>query len=264
MTNSEAPKKPRKLSGHILDLALSMGVPVEELVQRVEFDGVDIGYIPTEKELKYFERLRQTREPVKLTAKQLFDRVRSAGYVIDSENELIVKKLCLYFSGDPRMSDEKYGMNPNKGIALLGGLGVGKTWLMKLLRYNSHLPYIFVNCSEIADEVEQGGSENLATYFHLRKTTSSYLYYGNDTLGLCLNELGREQIPVKYFGNPTNVIERILFTRYEKEVPHNRTYFTTNKSVEQIEALYGDYIRDRMREMFNLIIFPQDAKSRRK
>ncbi len=259
MKNSDS-KEPRKLSGHVLDLARSLGYTDEQL--GVTSQSREI--ILTDGAKKYFERLHQSNAPRKVSAIELLNRLITAGYVVDDENELIVKKLCLYFSGDPRMASEKYEMNPNKGIALLGGLGVGKTWMMKLLRYNAHLPFALVNCSHISDEVEQGGSENIARYFRVHKTSSRHIYYGKEELGYCFNELGRERMPVKYFGNPTNVMEQIFFTRYENEIPHNLTHFTTNKSVTQLEGLYGDYIRDRMKEMFNLIIFPSDAKSRRK
>lgn len=254
MTTSNEPKK---YSFHIQQLRKSLGLPDEAPVEQTPVE-------LTEGALKYIEKMKLETAEIKLPAIYYLNRLINAGYVIDAENELIVKKLCLYFAGDMRMVQPPYNLEPQKGIALLGGLGVGKTWLMKLLRYNAHLPFAFVNCSQIADECEQGGSENMARYFKKTKTSSSYLYYNKTEIGFCFNELGREQMPVKYFGNPTNVMERIMFTRYENEVPYNFTHFTSNKSVKQLGELYGDYIRDRMKEMFNLIVFPETAKSRRK
>jgi Asp-tRNA(Asn)/Glu-tRNA(Gln) amidotransferase C subunit len=254
--------KPERLSAHVRQLKRILGTP--DQIKEVDEAEFGINTDVTEEAKAYFEKLRRERDPVTLSAKSLLDNLVRSGYEIDSDNELIVKGLCLYFAGDARMTSPKYNLNPDKGIALLGGLGVGKTWLMKLLRYNAHLPFAFGNCSSIADEVEQGGSENLARYFRVAKTGASYLYYGKTEIGFCFNELGREAIPVKYFGNPTNVMERIIFTRYENEVPHNFTHFTSNKSPEEITKLYGDYIGNRMLEMFNVVIFPENAKSRRK
>lgn len=38
---------------------------------------------------------------------------------------------------------------------------------------------------------------------------------------------------------------------------------TTNLNAEELERLYGDRVRSRLREMFNLISFPPEAKDRR-
>jgi len=66
------------------------------------------------------------------------------------------------------------------------------------------------------------------------------------------DEVGREPIPAKYFGNDLNVMQYIFGIRYElrKLV---KTHVTTNVRKESIPILYGDYIFDRLNEMFNFI-----------
>lgn len=257
-------KQPEKISENyfLRELRKSIGVGdqiKDEIVEAKE---------PTDEAKRYYQKMNLSNQPITLTAKQLFRQIKSSHYIsnnekifykVDEHNELVIKKLCLYFSGDERMFE--YGMNPDKGIALIGGLGVGKTWLMKILRYNSRIPYGFINCSDITDKCEQGGSEEISKYFHIAKTMSPHLYYGKTEIGFCFNELGREPMPVKYFGNPTNVMERILFTRYENGIPRNFTHFTSNRN--DFKEIYGDYISDRMNEMFNIVYFPETAKSRR-
>ncbi len=254
MTNSE---KPKKLSFHIQELARQHGLP-EQMGEP---------YVPDPSNMlvqKYFNDMREKdkigNRP--LSYDDLILRVRNSGYEIDDDNRKIVDQICFYFSGDPRM--KTVGIDPNKGIALVGAPGVGKTWIMKLMVKNSHLPFMIAQCPQIADDCEQKGSEGISRLFNKTIPQQKNLYYGKDEIGICFNDLGREQIPVKYFGNPTNVMQKILFMRNEKDgLAFNQTHFTTNKSIGELDTLYEDFIRDRMRAMFNLIFFTS-TKSRRK
>lgn len=247
--------EPKPINHHLNELRKAIGLPDQqpEPTPQAELDA---------NAKEYFKRLNSEKQYPNLTYNDLLKKVHDAGYIVDDDNKRIVTKLCLYFSNDPRMCD--LGLEPQKGIALIGGVGVGKTMLMKILRYNSHLPFGIVDCHDICDKCEQGGSEDIKRYMRLTKTERPDLYYGKNEIGFCFNELGRERIPTKYFGNDTNVMERILFDRYEKQIPYNFTHFTSNFSPSELDKKYGDYIRDRMKEMFNRITFPQDAKSRRK
>jgi DNA replication protein DnaC len=58
-------------------------------------------------------------------------------------------------------------------------------------------------------------------------------------------------------------MHEVLTQRYKNGL-FTSTHVTTNLSAEQIKELYGVRVADRMREMFNLISFPENAKSRRK
>ena len=56
----------------------------------------------------------------------------------------------------------------------------------------------------------------------------------------------------------------ILLSRYDLFI-HRRmlTHLTTNLSASEIEQAYGNRVRSRMREMFNLIAFDREAKDKR-
>jgi DNA replication protein DnaC len=41
------------------------------------------------------------------------------------------------------------------------------------------------------------------------------------------------------------------------------THITTNLSASELEEIYGNRIRSRMREMFNLVAFDRDTKDKR-
>jgi DNA replication protein DnaC len=56
----------------------------------------------------------------------------------------------------------------------------------------------------------------------------------------------------------------ILLTRYDLFVSKKLiTHLTTNLSASEIEEMYGNRIRSRMREQFNLIAFNNDSLDKR-
>ena len=56
----------------------------------------------------------------------------------------------------------------------------------------------------------------------------------------------------------------ILLSRYDLFTTHNMlTHLTTNLSATEIEEYYGNRVRSRMREMFNLIVFANGIKDKR-
>ena len=79
----------------------------------------------------------------------------------------------------------------------------------------------------------------------------------------CFDDLGLEN-NLKYYGNECNVMAEILLSRYDiyisKRIP---THITTNLSASEIENQYGNRIRSRMRELFNLIAYDSTVKDKR-
>lgn len=86
-------------------------------------------------------------------------------------------------------------------------------------------------------------------------------YYGHDCVGLCIDDVGIESTS-KHYGQSKEVIEEILYLRYSRRLLRE-THLITNLNSQQLRELYGIRLYDRMKEMFNLIEFPQDALSRR-
>jgi len=142
-------------------------------------------------------------------------------------------------------------MNLKKGILLSGPIGCGKTSLMTLIRffYPEQRHYILKSSREISFEFEKEGFRVINRY--------------GKTGIFCFDDLGIEQ-PQKHFGNECNVMAEILLSRYElfisKGIP---THLTTNLSASEIESIYGNRVRSRMREMFNLVAFDKDARDKR-
>ncbi|MNQ95112.1 DNA replication protein DnaC [compost metagenome] len=81
--------------------------------------------------------------------------------------------------------------------------------------------------------------------------------------GYCFDDLGAEQ-QIKHFGNDCNVMAEVLISRYEQFVQNKSvTHITTNLSASEIENSYGNRLRSRMRQMFNLVTFDKNTKDKR-
>ena len=61
------------------------------------------------------------------------------------------------------------------------------------------------------------------------------------------------------------MLAEILLDRYDKFVTHHmRTHLTSNLNAPELETLYGDRLRSRLREMCNVLSFPATAPDRRR
>ena len=110
---------------------------------------------------------------------------------------------------------------------------------------------------EISFEFAKNGFEALQPY--MQKSNQKYRL-----AGYCFDDLGAEK-QIKHYGNDCNVMAEILISRYEQFIENNSiTHTTTNLSASEIENLYGNRLRSRMRDMFNLIAFDDFSKDKRK
>ncbi len=167
------------------------------------------------------------------------------------EDEALLFKLCNYIIADLEQC-EKLNLDLKKGLLLSGPVGCGKTSFLKLLRYL--VPH--------QKSYQVIPSRNVVFSFnHLGfKTIEDY---GN-TSYLCFDDLGVEPVG-RYYGRDFNVIGEILISRYELLLNHKvRTHATTNLNAEELEDRYGNRVRSRMRQLFNLVVFEENAADKRK
>ena len=166
------------------------------------------------------------------------------------EDLQIIYKLLVYTIRDKK-NCEKQGMDLNKGILLTGPVGCGKTSLMNLVRHlvpRRH-QYQLHSARAISFEYQKHG------HVILEKYTNTTTY--------CFDDLGLEQ-SLKHYGNDCNVLGEILLSRYELFVSHKAiTHATTNLNAHELEKWYGNRVRSRMRQLFNLIAFPKGARDKR-
>lgn len=161
-------------------------------------------------------------------------------FKIYAKDHPTIYKLVIYFIRD-REEAERLELNLSKGILLTGPIGCGKTSLMKLFSEFPGTSLFEVKSSrQISGAFMKKGFPIISTYGRKRET-------------ICFDDLGTEQ-SLKYFGNDTNVMAEILLERYDLFTAWGvKTHGTTNLSASELERIYGNRIRSRMRESFNLV-----------
>jgi len=178
-------------------------------------------------------------------------------FKITNEDIPTIYKLVIYMIKDYDIA-LKLDINLSKGILLSGPIGCGKTSIMQLIRpfSNHYSDYKIKTCREISYEFAKQGYDALHPYTN--KLANQYRLSG-----YCFDDLGAEQ-QIKHFGNDCNVMAEILITRHENFVENKSiTHITTNLSATEIETHYGNRLRSRMRNMFNLITFNPTSKDKR-
>lgn len=173
-------------------------------------------------------------------------------FQIQKKDLTILHKLISYAVGAENCC-ETHGIDLTKGILLTGPVGCGKTSLITLLPefMYSHQKYQVKSTREIASEFHKEGYEVIHKY-------------GRREKAFCMDDLGVEQ-NIKHFGNECNTIGEIILHRYDLHVNYGiLTHATTNLNAEELEKLYGNRVRSRLRSMFNLISFPDTTKDKRK
>lgn len=150
-----------------------------------------------------------------------------------------------------------------KGLLIIGGLGVGKSAMMKIMqRVFKETPARFrwVNAYELKDLSE------------VYTTSQIKEMYGYDLkMDLYIDDIG-VSVDVKRFGNTVNIITEILMERYDLFINSGfKTHLSSNlltsitndiKNTNTLKTVYGERILDRIIEMTGVVIFK--GESRRK
>lgn len=206
--------------------------------------------------------------------------VNKKEFIMTQAEKEVYARLFAYILEDEQLAD-MYSIKLQKGIALLGTVGVGKTsffyfrnWLMnniEIKNVNGEVSVgLFISrtstqtsliapiqsCSkDIVETFLRASSDDLADAT-MKKYTSAKEYVFDD--------LGVENTSVNRFGTISNVMADIFTARYELyEKFGTKTFFTSNLMTSDIKQSYGARVADRLRSMCNVVIFPQDSESKR-
>ena len=171
--------------------------------------------------------------------------------VVDERNERILEALCRYFTNDAGFEKMDPDWRLHKGLLLMGGVGTGKTTLLKLFCRNPRQCFDVISARTAADMYERDGDKAIEIFSDTRNEFGQDIrFFYHTVITQCFDDLGTEKIPIMHYGNKTNVMENILLNRYDKGVI---THVTTNLLPEDLEDKYGTRVRSRVKEMFNLI-----------
>lgn len=170
--------------------------------------------------------------------------------IYDDDRDIILK-LCNYFVRDNKAC-EANEIDLDKGILLSGPVGCGKTSLMQLLKHlvPHQRPYSLIPSRNIVFAFNHLGYKTIEDY-------------GNGSF-FCFDDLGVEPIG-RHYGKDCNVMGEVILSRYELFISTKiKTHATTNLNAQELEDLYGNRVRSRMRQLFNLIAFNKNANDKRK
>lgn len=174
--------------------------------------------------------------------------------VIDTCKDYQVFDAELFENLELYMQDKENKYDLKKGLLFLGGIGSGKTELMKLLK-----EYAFINKLHKHFRFEK---MNKLEYLYQKNGYEMLEYYTNG-LNLCIDDIGVESGVVNNYGNKINTFEDLLIGFYEDAFKNGYLmHGTTNLNGKQFKENYSSRIIDRMRAMFNIIKI--DNKSWRK
>ena len=171
-------------------------------------------------------------------------------FKIRKEDKNILYKLCNYQIRDWQTC-KKLNIDIHKGILLSGPVGCGKTTLMKLMRHlTPHYPsFEMIPTRNVVFAFNHIGYRIIEQY--------------GDNRFYCFDDLGIEPVG-RYFGKDCNVMGEVLLSRHDLYLKYRlKTHCTTNLNAEEIEERYGNRVRSRMRELFNLVGFDNESGDKR-
>ena len=170
-------------------------------------------------------------------------------FEVRDANKEKFREITRYFINDPNGK-----LDTNKGILLIGDVGNGKTFVMDsfavLAARIGTKSFKVTVCNEIIDELLEAQSNK-------SKKVDIKRYFEYDR---CFDDIGDEETSFKYFGNEIRPMDRILTQRYRKYINgYCLTHGTTNLNAAELEKKYGKRVYDRMKEMFNVILWEGES-----
>lgn len=158
-------------------------------------------------------------------------------FEIDDNNRHILNVMYHYV-----LQQKTCEVNPYIGIILQGDWGCGKSVLIEAfcmilndITLQSDKKIQVIHALELAEDIRQNG---IVPYTRIP---------------LCIQDLGKEKLEMKIYGNEINPITELLAVRAEYG---SLTFGTTNLSFENFGKAYQTYIAKRILEHVNWIHLP--------
>jgi len=145
-------------------------------------------------------------------------------------------------------------LDPKKGLIVCGHVGTGKTLSFRIMQKvfgginiisTRHIirEYMMEGVSVLDKYGRRSFSENEMGNIEIKKP-----------IQYCFDDMLLEEVNAKFYGNNQNIMAEILLDRYDMFIRHGmKTYATTNGDMKLLEDNYGTRVRDRIREMCNIV-----------
>ncbi|MDR2221522.1 MAG: hypothetical protein LBE34_02170 [Flavobacteriaceae bacterium] len=165
-------------------------------------------------------------------------------FISPAQNNVIIS--LFVYAKNVEEELQKRGIDPQKGLLLMGKSGCGKTSIFHLLKpfFNSKMKYDIKSCKIIAQDFSYKGYEALQPF------------WSENARVTVLDNLGAEP-QGRHYGNLCDVvptlIERYYENRTEQKIP--KLHITTQLNPAELEKKYGIGFRRMLKEMFNVIVF---------
>ena len=138
--------------------------------------------------------------------------------------------------------------NAKPGIIFMGPLGNGKTTMVKAI---AALVRAFEMYDRYSNQLVVTQRSALAINALAKAKPDEFDYICRAPL-LAIDDYGQEAQEVLDYGNPIRPLDDLLYYRYDAWLP---TIISSNLTVDELKARCADRLYDRMREMFEIILF---------
>jgi DNA replication protein DnaC len=176
----------------------------------------------------------------------LLQRNQNRNFIIDDNNEPIIKQLYYFATNNPSFEGDL-----NKGILLQGKYGCGKTVLLEtysllhnhiVRKFSLNYPVLlFFKSVELQEQI-------------IKQSVNAFV-----RKPLIIDEFGRESKTVQVYGNITRPLSELLILRSDAgTLTHGTTNFILNTLSS--DEFYGGMIGDRLKTMFNFITLQGESR----
>ena len=232
---------------------------------------------------EYFRRIEAVETINNFSASQYMEmalmrlnqKFAPKAYKLTEETRWMLEMLCCYFAKDEdfywyAQQTDSQGKRRlvvdgecslEKGLALFGPTGVGKSSSLEVFGINPRLSYVTTRAKYFAEAFQVEGYAGITKYYSWQ-AGSTQKYFGQSQIGLMVDDVGNE-ILGKHFGNEVETVEAVLYERWDR-LPGEATHFTTNlkrsgKDLTTLESRYGTRFVSRMMGKMNLLRFPKET-----
>ncbi len=176
----------------------------------------------------------------------LLQRNQDRNFVIDDNNEPIIKQLYYFATNNPAFTGDL-----NRGILLQGKYGCGKTILLEtysllhnhvVRKFSLNYPVLlFFKSVELQEQI-------------IKQSVNVFV-----RKPLIIDEFGQESKTVQDYGNITRPLSELLSLRSDAgSLTHGTTNFILNTLSS--DEFYGGMIGDRLKTMFNFITLHGESR----